>query len=392
MKHISVPDAARLWRAAEGHNVNEAVKLRAQRTFAEAMSDSDLLTQLQPSIKRTLIARREAIRNTSEAWTTRATVDKINRDVEFDWFGFNDDNVARENMGDEYLPGTLPTVKNRQDYQEISMQATGLFHRADTVGLAFSVDWESIVNSRGGKINLITEGINELARHSRNHEDAIPVRNLITKNGINKAKLGPALTNAGTGVLGHEIPGNPAPSAMDILKFQAALAQMNAFQIDGVDIVIDKVVLVTAKANVPIFKQILANRTLTFVPARTGATSTSVSTQVTQAIDLGQDIEVVENRWLSAINRQIGGQAFFLIPILAERPGITRTYLEGLENPQFFIRDTNSKLVGGGEVGYEQGDYDTESVYTKVRWAFGSSVLWNAGILYSDGTGVASSS
>jgi hypothetical protein len=362
--------AAKLWKAAESGNA------RAQLQFAESISQGDLINPLMPAIRKTLLANYEEIPGVSDRFTTKESLDQIDKDVEYDTFGLDQKNLPENSMGEKWIPGTLPAIANREDYPQLTFHGSSKFLRVSTVGEAFGIDWQAIVNSRGGEVDILARALQEFAKHAAQGEDAAPVKSLFKNNDINTGKLG---------IEGHVIAGNPKLD--DILKLHAAIAQAQNFKIDGVDVQYDKFALVTAPKNVPLIKQIMSTRTLTQVPARTGDASTNRSAQFEQTLDLGAEIDVVGYRWITAFAPAMA-DAWILIPVGGLRPLVTKNYLKGYETPSIWIKDSNARQVGGGAVPLLDGDFDSDAIQTKVRHAIGSSVLWNEGIVYSNGKGV----
>ncbi|ACY35911.1 hypothetical protein CMP1-15 [Clavibacter phage CMP1] len=369
-----IVEAARLFKRAESGD------RRAQFQFAESISQGDLIGPLVPTIRKmlnTAIAKRDTI---YQRFTTRVGLPQIDRDVQMDTFGFNQENIADLNMGDDWMPGMLPRIANRESYPQIGFQASEKKTRVSLVGEAFGIDWQAIVNSRGTSINLIREAVNAFAEHVKNTDDAYHALAILTKSGFNTAKVG---------TTGHSIPGNPALD--DILILQSAIQQAQKFQIDGVDVYFDKFALLTAPANVGQINQLLTTTSITKVPARTGADSAKTSIEYQQTINLGATVDVVPDQWLTARNKDFG-RGWILVPVGGPRPCVTSNFLEGYETPSFWIKDGNARQVtsggtAGGAVSELEGDFDSDAIQTKVRYAAGGDVLWNEGIVYSDGKG-----
>ena len=145
-----------------------------------------------------------------------------------------------------------------------------------------------------------------------------------------------------------------------------------------------KFVMLVAPGMAPAVRQALSGRVIKKTKGTGGSTVDTVSFE--QTIDLGVELEVVENHWLSTIWSGIG-RGFILIPVGGPRPIITRNYLEGYEKPQLFIKSSNATRFDGGAVPYTDGDFDSDSIDAKVRHVYGSDVLWTEGIAYSTGAG-----
>lgn len=360
--------AARLWNEAKSGNA------RAQFAVAESISQGDFPSQIAPLIRRTLqqnfLAPDDSV---YDRWTSKETVQYIDVDEQVNSYGFSQDNVPGVNMGDTFIPGTLPNIANREKYPQLTIQASGKTKRATTFGEAFGIDWQAIVNLRGTNVNLVDDAISAFALHARNHQDAYPVAQLVNAAGIRTDTLG---------TTGHAMTGNP--DLTQISTIQAAIAQAQGQTIDGVPAYFQKFALLVSPAQVPIVKQTLSTVQVTQVPARTGAGSTAQSVQYNQVIDLGVEIDVVPQKWITAINPSLG-KAWFLVPVGGPRPVVTRNYLAGYETPGFWVKDGNAKNYNGGDVPFLDGDFDSDAIQTKTRWAYGASTLWNQGVIYSTG-------
>lgn len=346
----------------------------AQFQLAESIAQGDLPTQLTPYIKRTLLARYQEIAVTYPQFTTRTLVNQIDVQEQYNSYWFNQNNIANTNMGDGWLPDTLPAIGNREAYPQLSLQATGKTVSATRVGEAFGIDWAQIVNSRGQDFNLIDDAIYYFAQHARNTEDAKPVQNLFTSTGVNTAVV--------TGAV--QVASNPV---LTLAILQNLIAQAQTYFIDGVQVFFDDFVLLTPYQNVAYAKQVLSTQTIRTLPPYTGTPSTGNQFSFEQAIDLGANIEVLGNRWITTINPALSN-AWALIPRGTQRPVLTANFLAGYETPSFWVKDANARAYNGGEVNsVTDGDFDSDAVQTKVRHVYGSNALWTQGMFVSTGLG-----
>lgn len=345
---------------------------QAQLRFAESISHTDLPTQLRPVINTILQKEYDKVETTFESYTSKETVQTIGEEEAVKVYGFNQDNIADLNHGETFLPGTLPRVGNRQSYPQLGLQATDKKKAAYQYGEAFGIDWQTIVNSRGARVDLIRDSVTEFGKHARQLEDSKPVKNLVTASGFNTAKIGAA----------GAIAGNPA--ADDIIGIQKAVEHAQSFSIDGTPVRFKKFVMLVKPGMAPSVRQALSGRVIKKTRGTGGSTVDTVSFE--QTIDLGVELEVLENHWLSTIWTAIG-KGFILIPVGGPRPTLTRNYLTGYERPSFWVKSSNAVNFSGGPVPFTDGDFDSDSIATKVRHVFGSDVLWTEGIAYSTGAG-----
>lgn len=363
--------AAELFHAAEGGNV------AAQLRFAESIAHTDLPSQLKPVIAGILNKELDQVETTYEKFTTKDTVQTIGEEESVKVYGWNDENVADLNHGEKFVPGTLPRVGNRQAYPQIGLQATDKKKAAQQYGLALGVDWQTIVNSRGARVDLIRDGVQELARAAKRHEDVVPVKNLITSSGFNTAKVG---------TTGHALTGNP--KADSILAIQAAIKAAQAFKIDKRLVNFPKFVMLVAPGMKSSVMQAISGSIIRKVEGEPGTAGSGDRSLVSfeQRIDLGVNLEVIENPWLTQIWSGFG-EGFIMLPQGGQRPVLTRNYLQGYEKPQLFIKSSNAINFSGGAVPFMEGDFDSDGISAKVRHVYGSDLHWNEGIVYSTGAG-----
>ena len=106
---------------------------------------------------------------------------------------------------------------------------------------------------------------------------------------------------------------------------------------------------------------------------------------------MGAEIDVVPNRFLTApsIGGAAGATAWFLIPMSGgPKPTLLTNFLTGYETPSYFMKSSNATAIGGGSLldPYD-GDFDTDSIESKVRHVVGANIAWGEGIIWSAGTG-----
>ncbi len=354
---------------------------RDQHAFAEQISFSDLPTQLTPLIRRTMIDNYTQVPKVWDRFTVKKTVLSIDRDEELMSLNFlNQDNIPLSNGGEAFVPGSLPSVGPETKYPKILPQGSSKFLRASVVGEAFGIQWQSIVNSRGMNVSIIDEAVKAFAQHAAAAEDVAATKLLMLGGAINTTAIG----GSSSGYGGHNLAGDPRIAS--ILDIQAAVRQAQTYFLDGVNVYFDKFALVCAPAQVSNVKQVLSSRSITSVGS-TGARAVRYD----QVIDLGAEIDVVPNRFLTAAalgGATLGATAWFLVPVGGIKPTLSTNFLEGYETPSYWMKDSNAVTYGSGsDAPMLDGDFDSDSIETKVRHVVGASALWTEGIIYSAGTG-----
>lgn len=375
-------EAAKLWRVAEGKSAvpggpkpTRRQVEQAQVRFAESIAYGDLPAQLQPTIVRTLRAYYREVEQVHERFTTQWNLTGVDRDEEYNLYGFNQDNIPGVNNGEPFVPGGLPHIGRRESYPQIGLQASGKKGRVSKVGEAFGIDWEAIVNSRGTNVNLMRDAIAMFGRHAANQNEIAVASKLVKPTGF--------ATAAGEGLNGAvALTGNP--DLTDPVEMAAALAQLQQVTIEGQDVDYAKFVVLTSIPNAALIRQGIAGRRI----VRNPGSETGYSWEET--VDFGAEVEVIGWKWLRTIYPGIGKGAI-IAPVAGadDLPVLTRNRLQGYEEPSFWVKDSNARAAnGGGEINPEaDGDFDSDSVVSKVRHVTGASSLWNSAIGYTTGAG-----
>ena len=380
-------EALRLWKAAEGKAFNAKAapgspdarrptareQRAAQFKLAEAVASGEFPTQILPAVRRTLQTRFDRQPRRHQEFTSRRTVQAINVDEQVNVMGFGDQSNLEDlnTGGDGFVKGGLPTIGPRQPYPQIGLNATGKTIRARKIGEAFGLDWEAIVRLRGTNVNLIRDSFEAFGVHAANQEEIDVARLLVKSSGF--------ATGTGEGLNGSTaLSGNP--DLYDPDDIAAALGQLLNIPVEGQLPNYSKFVILTTVANAPLIRRAVGARNFVRNPGATTGYSWS------ETVDFGAEIEVIGWNWLTSIWPAMGKGAI-IVPVAGDDlPVLTSNYLEGYESPSLWIKDSNARNLGGGEVNPEvDGDFDSDAVVTKVRHVHGASSLWNAGVGYTTG-------
>jgi hypothetical protein len=381
-------EAAKLLRVAEGKSAmpggfepSPAEMRRAQFRVAESIAYGDLAVQLQPTLVRRLRSYFKDIPQVAPQFTQEWQLTGIDRTEQYNIYDFDQKNIPALNDGETFVAGGLPAIGRRESYPQIGLQATGKTGMVRKFGEAFGVDWETIVNSRGADISLVTDGLSAMSRHSANERE-IQVAKLLVASGGFTSTVTSAIhlgTANGASVNNPDLT-NPADIAA---AFGAVLNQpVGAIgSIAGRRIAYPKIAILTTVANAPLIKRVINSRQLVINPgATTGASYESV-------LDLGAEPVVIGWDWLTSIWGAMGKGAILVpIPTLDQLPVLTRNRLQGYPEPSLWIKDSDAKALGGGEVDpTEQGDFDSDATVTKLRDVIGASALWTEAMAYTTG-------
>lgn len=383
-------EGIRLWRAAEGNRKALSAlgvsQREAQFRAAESIASGELPTQILPAVRRVVSEKHLEVPKVTDQFTTRKTVQGIDVDEEVNVLTFDDQsNIPLTNMGDTFVPGGLPSIGRRERYPQIGFAASGKKIRAGKIGEAFGLDWEAIVNSRGASISLIRQGFEAFGRHAGNQEEIDVFKRLFKSSGF-----ADGVTAAGFNLVVNGVT-NPDLSDPTTIQgaIQAALNRTQTINGSTIPVAYSKFILLTTPQYAPTAQAALNVRRVTQVPARTGTGSAARSTQWESELALGADVEVVSSLWINKIWPGVGN-AWMLIPVANEGGGdlpvLSSNYLEGYETPSVWIRDSNARNLGGGDVDpMVDGDFDQDAVTTKVRHVHGATLLWGEAIGYSTG-------
>jgi len=372
-------EAAKLWRAAEGKSLTvdgpaptRREQSAAQIKFSESIAYGGLATQLQPALVRTLRSYFDSTPVVADQFTRLWELEGIDRDEEYNIYGFNQDDIPETNNGDTFIPGGLPSIGRRESYPEIGVQASGKKGRVSKVGEAFGIDWESLVNSKGSKINLIRDAIERFGRDAANEGDIRVAKQLVNSSGF-----------VTTGEMANATALTGNPDLLDPLSLAEAIAQLQAVQVQGMENEVSKFVVLTSVANAPKIRQGIANRRIIRNPGVEAGASWE------ETVDYGAEVEVLGFSWLKSIWSGIGSGALIVpVPRAEQLPVLTRNRLQGYAEPSFWIKDSNAKSAnGGGEINPEaDGDFDSDAIVSKVRHVVGASTLWANQIGYTTGS------
>lgn len=379
-------EALRMWRVAEGKSAKaggpkptQRERRAAQFALAESIASGEFPTQILPAVRRTLQSRYHEIEKVTPGFTTRKLVRAINVEEEVNIFSLDDQsNIEDANGGDQFVNGGLPTVLPRRPYQQIGLTASGKKIKARKIGEAFGLDWETIVAQRGTNVSLIREAFDAFARHAANQEE-IDVFALIFGSAGFRTTGNGALNGA------LALPGNPdlqdpqeMADAIGLLLDRNTTAGGQTFPESY-----SKFVALTTVANAPKIRQGIGGRKIVRNPGATTGYSWE------ETVDMGAEVEVIGSEWIKKLY-PAAGKHVVLIPVAndGQLPVLSSNFLEGYEEPTTWIKDSNARQVGGGEVDpAADGDFDSDSVVTKVRHVHGATALWNEQIGYSTGAG-----
>jgi hypothetical protein len=356
---------------------------KAQFQLSEAIAAGDFIYPFEPLLLAQVSKVYRETYSNVEQWTTPKTVQGIDRPEPIQGIVISDSdqsNIPSVNRGDTWIPGTLPSIGPREKYPQIGLapyyQKT---ISASKVGEAFGIDWEAIVNSRGGQVDLIDQAVTSFGRHAKQTEDVRALKQLVNASGFTPNVV----------AQGRAIPGNPDFSSLKDFADALAYFVQHPLVIDGNIQQYTSFTMLVAPGYKYLYDRMINQRAFETVPARTGSDSAVPGLQYAFDVSLPININVVEVWWLPILWPSVG-KGYILLPNDAQSyyPVLTLNKLAGYPEPTVWVKDANARQYRGAEIDtvLQDGDFDSDSIETKVRHVVGSDLLWGNGILYSDGS------
>ena len=103
---------------------------------------------------------------------------------------------------------------------------------------------------------------------------------------------------------------------------------------------------------------------------------------------LSRRLRVVVNPLIPLIADTNGNTSWFLFASPgSDREALVMAFLRGWEDPSVFIKSSNARRLGGGDVDPLDGDFDVDAVTYKVRHVIGSARVDPKATVASNGTG-----
>ncbi len=284
----------------------------------------------------------------------------------------------------------LDRVDELEEYPEATVSETAPFTwRIYKYGRRFAISWETMVND---ELNDMVDLPANLALAARRTEMYNALGLFIDTNGP-KASV---FTNGNKNIVNQAngaVANNPPLSLAGLQDAMLVAAkQLDAY---GQPIVFEQYVLVVPPALEMTARNIL-NATLVEIglvgqganAAPVEESRLTMNNWMTQRIQL----EVMPHMPLIASNAN-GNTSWFLFPVSANgsnaRPFARMGFLRGRGEPEIWMKAPNAIRVGGGAVGPEEGDFETDSRAWRVRHCMGSVLIDPRQAVASNGTGSA---
>lgn len=327
--------------------------------FEEAMSTSDFPLLFGDILDRQLLANYNSIPISWNSWAKAGRV----RDFRLVKRYAVDGGEAR-----------LQPVAELTEYPARALNESDFEYKVGKYGARFPLSWEAYVND---DLDALRELPQKLARSARRTEEYFATDMFAGPSGPDATFFSVGNTNLIT-------------DALDIEGLETAFETLAAQRdTDGNPIYIEGVTLV-----VPPALEVTANNIKNAIAIWTATGSGGVNTQPGRDNQLqvsnwlANRLTVVVNPWLPIISSTANGNTSWYIFANPNtgRPAMELGKLIGHESPELFMKTANAVRVGGGPVGPEEGDFDTDSVDWKVRHVLGGTLMDPKSAVASNGT------
>jgi hypothetical protein len=254
--------------------------------------------------------------------------------------------------------GALAKVPQGSPYPEGKVNEGRYQYKVEKYGRQLPFLWEIFVND---DLDALRDMPNRLAIAARVTEERLATELFVDS-------TGPDATFYSVG--NKNLAAVPADLTPDSLAIGLA-AMWTQVDTDGNPIFTGKVRLVVPPQLTIKARNIVNASTIVTSPG-----ATSGMQVVTENWAKGEVAEVVTNPWLPIIDTTNGDGAWYLFadPGIG-RPALEVGFLRGHDSPELFMKSPNATRIGGGVVGAEDGDFDTDSTAYKVRHVVGGTLL-----------------
>lgn len=251
-------------------------------------------------------------------------------------------------------------LKQRAPYPEIAF-AEGRYQLAVAkYGRRYGISWEMTIND---DLNAFQSRPMLMATGARRSEEYLATTMIADAAGPHASFFTSGNANIVTS--------NPALSIAALqTAFTVLAAQRDA---DNEPIVIDGVVLV-----VPPALQITAENILNAIQIRIAESGGTANQLMYVNNWMKAKVTLAVNPYIPIVTTTgtVGNTSWYLFANpndLSQRPAMNFGFLRGYRAPQLFVKDPDSRQLGGGDVNPLDGDFDTDGIDYKLRHVFGAA-------------------
>lgn len=315
--------------------------LRAAVTLKEALSTSDLFKSATGDVlDQQLLAAYQAQAPQWASFATRTTVRNFKPKRMVDILGGR---------------SSLDRVPELSEYPGADYKTREYFIKVAKFGRMFGISWESLINDDIDEVRTIPNAFATAAALTEENAALGLIADLST---------GAPNTAFFKDYSGESVPGpntTPATAALSTEALAAAITTVKGRKdYQGNPVAPGRLVLVVGPALEMTARQILS---ATEIRQTVGTRTSVMPNYLAGVVDL-----VVHNR--------LAGTAWFVLPAPTEaRPALAVAFLTGYETPDIRQKADAGQRVGGGAIDPDEGSFDVDGVYFRVRHVVGAGTV-----------------
>jgi len=338
----------------------------AKHKLVEGIATSDIAAALSPTLNYLSLKNYAAQPKVWDQFAERNVLDNFLAQPYYNLSFDDQSNIAPGYSGDNFIPGSLPTVKEYAPYPTISFSASTAQLKLKKSGEAIQFSWESIINDN--QLGMLERVPTAFGKHAAGREDSEATKGLVTPAGINAALFSGQTATTG---------------ALTLAALQNALQAIAVQTYNGITVSpASSYVLIVSPQN-----ELNARNILATTEVSTEVTSGGTVTRFTRDETIGSRIKLVVNPWITKI-APTAGAAWFLVPAPGtsdQNPPLLLNFLRGYESPEIWVKDNASYFLAGGKVPERRGSFDNDDYQLRTRHTATGGVLPTAGYLASTG-------
>lgn len=321
-----------------------------EHMLKEAMTTSDFPILFGDVMDRLLLAGYRAAPSTFEAYTRTTTV----RDFR---------EVKRKYV--DGADGLLNRVEEQAEYEADSVDEGEYTYRVHKYGKILPFSWETFIND---DLDALADMPQRLGRGAARSEQDFATR-LYTGSG--------GLSSFFSESNGNIVEGHPILNMEGLLK---AFEQMSHQRDPNNDMpILNNPQYLVVPPELEIIARQLINATE--IRMQEGD-NTIISRNY-----LNGSLQIIVDRHIPIVTGGSVSPWFLFADPNDGRGAMEFARLRGHEEPEVFVKTPNAQRAGGGDVGYQQGDFNTDSIIYKIRHVFGGTTMDPLYVVGSNGTG-----
>lgn len=342
----------------------------AKHQLTEGIATSDIASALSPTLNYISL---QNYRQQPKVWDQFATRNVLDNFLAQPYYNLSFDgqsNIPPAYSGDNFIVGSLPTVKEYAPYPTISFSATTAQLQVKKSGESIQFSWESIINDN--QLSLLEKVPTAFGKHAAGREDSEATKGLVSATGLNTAMFS-----------GQTVIAPSASAPLTLVNLQNALQLISLQTYNGLRVSpATQYALVVSPAL-----QLTAENILAITSYETQVTAGGTVTKSIQGNPIGTRVKLVVNPWITTINAAATAY-WFLVPVPGtsdQNPPILLNFLRGYESPEIWVKDNASYFLGGGKVPERRGSFDNDDYQLRTRHTATGGILPTAGYIASTG-------